>query len=327
MRVLLTGGTGFLGREVARRLRERGDDVRALVRDPAAAQHLAGLGCELVRGDLSDEAALVRHCRGADAVVHGAALDELGVPEERSAVLVETNVCGTERVLGAALTAGVGRAVHVSSVAVLGDTGGRVADEHWVRDPSAGWTSTYDRTKTVAHGRALEIAARGLPTVVVQPGVLYGPGDRAGFSELLVRFLDGRLPALALPDLGLCPVHRDDVADGLLRALDKGVPGQAYVLAGEPVRLRDVLALLAEVTDRRPPRALPTSLLRVLSPVAGLVTPSLGLPPNLRELLAACDGATYWASSEKAADELGWVARPLVEGLVALAASRTAVAA
>ena len=324
MRVFLTGGTGFLGSEVARLLRERGDDVRALVRDPSRAGALTALGCELVQGDLSDEGALVRHCAGVGAVVHCAAVYEVGVPEQRRDELVDTNVCGTERVLGAALTAGVPKAVHVSTVAVFGDTGGRVADETWVRDPGAGWTSAYDRTKTVAHGRAQDLGARGLPLVTVQPGVVYGPGDRSSFGDVVERFLDGRLPVLPFPDLGVCPVHRDDAAAGVLLALDKGVPGQAYVLAGEPVRMRELVELLADVSGRRPPRlTVPSALLRALAPVGPLVAPALGLPPNLRELLDSSDGVTFWASADKAMDELGWTARPLREGLAALVASRS----
>lgn len=323
MRVLLTGGTGLVGSAVARLLTDRGDRVRAVVRDPARAAALHDLGCEVVVSDLSDEGALVGHCAGVDAVVHAAAVHAVGRGQASREELVDTNVCGTERVLGAALTAGVRTAVHVSSVAVFGDTGGRVADEGWVRDPARGWTSTYDRTRTVAHGRALEIGARGLPLVAVQPGLPYGPGDRGLFGRLLARVLDGALPVLAFGDVGLCPVHRDDVAAGVLLALDKGVPGQSYVLAGEPVRLREVVELLAEVSGGRPPRVhVPSSLLRALVPAGGVLGPALGLPPDLRELVQASAGVTYWASSDKAMDELGWSSRPLVEGLVQLLSDR-----
>jgi dihydroflavonol-4-reductase len=321
MRIFLTGATGFLGSEVARLLRERGDDVRALVRDPSRADRLRALGCEVVAGDLSDEPALVQHCRGVHAVVHAAALAEIGVTPVRREAMVDANVTGTERVLGAALTAGVDLAVHVSSVAVFGDTHGRVADEGWQRDPAAGWTSAFEQTKALAHRRAWEIASRGLPLVVVQPGGVYGPDDPSALGDVLGRFLGGRLPALPFPDMGVCPVHRDDVAAGVLLALDKGVPGESYVLAGDPVRMADVVGLLADVSGRRPPRHVPTGLLRALTPAAPLVSRALGLPPNLRELIASSDGVTFWASSDKAMDELGWTHRSLREGLAELAAS------
>ena len=322
MRVFLTGGTGFIGGEVARRLRERGDEVRALVRTPAKAEALRELGCELVEGDLSDESALVQMCRGVDAVIHGAAVYEVGVPESRRDVLVDANVRGTERVLGAALTAGVGKAVYVSTVAVFGDTGGQVADESWTRTAD-GYTSVYEQTKACAHKRAQEIAERGLPLVTVQPGVVYGPGDPSTFGELVGQFLDGRLPALPFPDFGVTPVHRDDVAEGVLLALDKGVAGEAYVLAGEPLRMRELMAVLGTASGRRPPRlTVPTTLLRALAPAGRFVGPALGFPPNLRELIRSSDGVTFWASGDKARNELGWVSRPLEQGLRELVAAR-----
>lgn len=319
MRVFLTGGTGFIGGEVARLLRERGDEVRALVRTPAKAEALSALGCDLVPGDLSDEAALQEAMTGVDAVVHGAAVYEVGVPASRRDALVETNVRGTERVLGAALSAGVGKAVYVSTVAVFGNTRGEVADERWQRAEGLGFTSVYEQTKVQAHERALEIAARGLPLVVVQPGVVYGPGDTSEVGGIFDRLLAGKLPLLPFPELGIAPVHRDDVAAGVLLALDKGTPGQSYVLAGEPTRMRDVVAELARLAGRKPPRGgLPTVLVKSLVPFGRVVGPPLGLPPNIRELISSSDGVTFWARSDKAQRELGWQPRPLSEGLATL---------
>lgn len=321
MRVFLTGGTGFIGGEVARLLRTRGDEVRALVRDPARAAGLRDLGCELVQGDLSDEAALVQACRGMTHVVHAAAVYAVGVPASRRDELVDANVRGTERVLGAALAAGISKAVYVSTVAVFGDTAGEVAHEGWQRT-ATGFTSVYEETKTCAHKRAQEIGARGLPLVTVQPGVVYGPGDPSTFGELLGQLLDGKLPALPFPDLGVTPVHRDDVAAGVLLALDDGVPGQSYVLAGEPLRMRELVGELAELAGRRAPRTVPTVLLRALAPAGRLVGPALGFPPNLRELISSSDGVTFWASGDRARRELGWTSRPLREGLQELVAAR-----
>ena len=318
MLVFLTGGTGFLGSGVARLLVGRGDRVRALVRDPARAQALRDLGCELVHGDLSDEAALVAALRGAGGLVHCAERALVGALDAERDELVDTNVCGTERMLGAGLTAGVHKAVHVSSVEVLGDTAGRVVDESWTRDPALPWRSVYEETKAVAHGRAQDLAARGLPVTVVQPGLVYGPGDPSAFGGLLRRCAQGHRATVAFADHGVVPVHRDDLAEGVVRALDKGVAGESYVLAGEPVRVRDMLCQLARLGEGPAPRTLPSGLLRLLSPLGGVAGPALGLAPNLAELRRACDGVTSWASSDKAARELGWTARPLAEGLAGL---------
>jgi nucleoside-diphosphate-sugar epimerase len=325
VRVFLTGGTGFIGGEVARLLRDRGDDVRALVRTPAKAAGLEALGCELVVGDLSDEEALRTAMAGVDAVVHAAAVYEIGVAPARREALVDANVRGTERVLGAALAAGVRKAVYVSTVAVFGNTGGQVADETWERPAGLGFTSVYEQTKVEAHARAQQIGARGLPLVTVQPGVVYGPGDTSEVGGLFDRLLKGRLPLLPFPDLGVTPVHRDDVAAGILLALDKGSSGASYVLAGEPTRMRDLMAELAAVAGRRPPRAaLPTALVRAMAPFGRVVGPLLGFPPNMRELIASSDGVTFWARSDKAHDELGWTPRPLAEGLATVAAGARA---
>jgi dihydroflavonol-4-reductase len=316
MDVFLTGATGFLGGEVARRLRARGDTVRVLVRDPARATALAELGCRLVPGDLSDETRLTAACAGADAVVHSAAVYEVGVPEDRRPVLVDTNVGGTERVLGAALSAGVRKAVHVSTVAVFGNTRGQVVDETYRKPDDVASTSVYEQTKAAAHRRAHEIAERGLPLVTVQPGTIYGAGDPSTVGALFTRFLSGQLPALPFPELGITPVHRDDVAEGVLLALDAGVAGDSYVLGGEPTTMRGLLTVLAGVAGRKPPsRTVPTFVLRGLAPFGRVVGPVLGLPPNLRELISSSDGVTFWASSAKAQRELGWSFRPLETGL------------
>jgi nucleoside-diphosphate-sugar epimerase len=320
MDVLLTGGTGFIGGEVARRLRERGDTVRALVRDPAKAGALTGLGCQLVPGDLSDEGRLTAACAGADAVIHSAAIYEVGVPADRRPALVDTNVGGTERVLGAALSAGVRQAVYVSTVAVFGNTRGVVVDETYRKPDDVPHTSVYEQTKALAHRRAHEIAERGLPLVTVQPGVVYGPGDPSTVGELFTRFLAGKLPALPFPDLGVTPVHRDDVADGILRALETGVAGESYVLGGDPTTMRELLGVLAQVSGRKPTtRAVPTLLLKALAPLGPVVARPLGFPPNLRELISSSDGVTFWARSDKAQRELGWHPRPLADGLRELA--------
>lgn len=322
MRVFLTGGTGFIGGEVARLLRGRGDEVRALVRTPSKVAPLEAIGCELVAGDLSDEDALTEACRDVDAVVHGAALYEVGVPAQRRTAMVDVNVGGTERVLGAALSAGVRKAVYISTVAVFGNTRGQVADEGWVRPDDGNYTSVYEETKVLAHRRAHEIAARGLPLVTVQPGVVYGAGDPSTFGVMLQRSVAGKLPAVPFPDLGITPVHRDDVAAGVLLALDKGTPGECYVLAGTPVRVRELIAELAAVAGRKPPRfSLPTVAVRIAAPFGRFIGPALGFPPNLREVLSSSHGVTFWASANKAADELGWTPRPLPEGLRDLVAA------
>jgi len=167
-RVLLTGGAGFIGGVVARQLRERGDAVVAIVRDPARAGSLSLLGVELVAGDLSSVEAIASAADGVDAVIHAAGSYRIGIlPEERPAML-DANEGTAVRVLEAAARAGVGRTVVVSTVGVFGDTRGRVVDETFQRDLSTGFLSYYDESKWRAHVAALR-ADPSLGLAVLEP--------------------------------------------------------------------------------------------------------------------------------------------------------------
>jgi nucleoside-diphosphate-sugar epimerase len=234
--------------------------------------------------------------------------------------MTEANVEGTRRVLTAARDAGVQKAVYVSTVAVVGDTRGEVADERWSR-VTPGFTSAYEQTKVEAHEVARAIAADGLPLVTVQPGVVYGPGDTSELGGLFDRHLNGKLPLVPFPEMGITPVHRDDVATGVLLALDKGKPGESYVLAGETTTMGELINELAKVTGKKPPRgAAPTWLLKALAPFGRVIGPAMGFPPNMKELISSSHGVTFWARSDRAQRELGWSYRPLPEGLATLIA-------
>ena len=300
VRVFVTGATGFIVGEVARRLRARGDAVVALVRDPARAQ---GLDCELVQGDLGDTGAIRRGLDGCDAAVHGAAVYRVGVSGKDAAAMREANVGGTERVLGAALALGTPKVVYVSTIAVFGNTHGQVVDE--TSGPVSPPLSVYDETKREAHETASRLIAAGLPCAIVQPGAVYGPGDPSQLGGTMRRVAAGRMPLIAFADCGLNAVHRDDVADGILLALDRGRVGEAYVLGGELTTLGAMAATVARLAGRRAPRSLPPSLLRAAA----------RLSPSFRDLVASSDGVTYWASDEKARQELGYAPRGMEQGL------------
>lgn len=320
MKVFATGGTGFIGGELVSQLRARGDEVFCLVRDPERADRLQRLGCELVPGDLADEGAIRRGMEGCEAVIHAAAMYEVGIPEARRAAMREANVGGTERVLRAALEAKVEKVVYVSTVGVFGNTRGRIVDESY-EHPADGFTSCYEETKWEAHQVAKRMIGEGLPCVIVQPGGVYGPGDTSSIGQLLDQFLAGRMPLMPFPQLGICLTHVEDVAAGILLALDGGEPGEAYVLSGPAVTMREAVEVVARLADRHPPRgAIPTALLKALIPVGPLVGRLMGQPPNLRELIASADGVTFWASYEKAQRELGYEPRGLEDGLRALLA-------
>jgi dihydroflavonol-4-reductase len=316
MKAFVTGGTGFIGGHVVRRLRDRGDEVVALVRNPEKAEPLRDIGCGLEGGDLSDERSLREGVRGCDAVIHGAAMYEVGIPKARHQAMYEANVLGTERVLRNALEEGIPKVVYVSTVGAFGNTRGRVVDETY-RHPGDDFTSYYEETKYKAHQIARRlIDDEGLPCVIVQPGGVYGPDDHSAVGTQINQFLAGRMPLMVFPDLGMNMVHVDDVATGVLLALDRGKPGEQYVLGGQVTTMREAIETLARITGRKAPsRTLPTPVLKAMTPIGPVVGKAMGLPPNLSELIKSADGVTYWAKHDKAIAELGYSPRGLEQGL------------
>lgn len=316
MRIFLTGATGFIGGHVARRLRGRGDEVAALVRSPAKARELERLGCSLVEGDLTDTEAIRRGLEGCDAAIHGAAVYKVGIPKSERAPMREANVGGTERVLDACVEAGVERIVYVSTVNVFGNTKRQVVDETHHRDESEGFLSVYDETKYRSHEIALDRIAGGAPIVIAQPGGVYGPGDHSEVGNMIEQTRTGKLRMKAFPELGLNLVHVEDVADGVLLALDKGRIGESYVLGGELTTMGEMIDRVAQIEGRRAPRlTLPPALAKLSAPLGPLVGPMLGFPPNLSEAIRAAHGVTYWARDDKAKAELGYAPRDLDTGL------------
>jgi nucleoside-diphosphate-sugar epimerase len=315
MRAFVTGGTGFIGGRLVRKLRERGDEVVALVRSPDKALELERLGIELVKGDLTDVEAIRRGVDGVDGVFHGAAVYKVGIPKSQREPMFETNVRGTERVLDAAIQAGVPKIVYVSTINVFGNTRGEIVDESYER-PKDGFLSYYDETKYESHQIALDRIAKGAPIVIVQPGAVYGPGDHSEVGNVIDQVRTGKLFALPFPETGFNLVHVDDVADGIVLAYERGEVGQSYVLGGEIGTMRGMVDKVAEIAGRKPPkRDLPTGVLKAVAPAGPLVGKIMGFPPNFRELITVSDGVTYWAKDDKARERLGYAPRDLETGL------------
>ena len=316
MRVFVTGGAGFIGLAVVRRLVARGDRVVAIVRDLERSSALADLGVELRQGDLSRTAAIVDAMRGSDAAVHVAGMYRIGIPAADRPAMHDANVGATHRVLEATATAGLERLVYVSTVNVLGNTRGRILDERHRRDLAEGFLSYYDETKYLAHRAVRERMDGGLPAVIAMPGVVYGPRDHSGIGQQLRGAHDGTLGYVVLGDAGISAVYVEDEAAGIVAALDRGRIGEAYVLGGENTRLRDAMRIAARVGGRGLPRLeLPTALVRLGSRAPAALARAAGMPDDLGEVLSSSLGVTYWASSAKAATELGYRPRDLASGL------------
>ena len=206
--------------------------------------------------------------------------------------------------------------VYVSTVGTFGNTHGKVVDETY-EHPGKEFTSYYEETKLEGQRVAERmIAEEGLPCVIVQPGGVYGPGDTSQVADLLEEFFAGRLCLMPFPELGICLTHVEDIAAGILLALDKGKAGETYVISGPATTMREAIETIADVSGRKAPkRAMPTALMKAMTPIGPLVGKMMGQPPNLRELISSADGVTFWASYEKASRELGYAPRGMEEGM------------
>ena len=231
--ILVTGASGFVGSALVRVFAAAGYDVRALVRRDSPRDNLAGARAEIVEGDLADPASLRTALRGMRYLVHAAADYRLWTRDPKS--MLATNVEGTRAIMRAAGEAGVERIVHTSSVAVLKPGDGAPADETATLRPDQA-IGIYKRSKVLAEDVVRELAAEGLPVVIVNPSTPIGPRDirPTPTGRIIVEAAAGRMPAFV--DTGLNLVHVDDVAAGHLLALRHGVVGERYILGGENVR-------------------------------------------------------------------------------------------
>lgn len=252
MRCFVTGGTGFVGGAVVRRLLAAGHHVRALVRPGTNTRQLDGLEVERVAGDLSDAAVLREGMAECEWVFHVAALYAYwGYSWEQ---FYATNVEGTRRVMESARRSGAARVVHTSSIAALGIPGdGTPGDEETPVTIDA-MIGHYKRSKFLAEEVVREFAREGLPVVIVNPAAPVGIGDHkpTRTGKMILDFLNGKMPAYV--DTGLTIVDVDDVAEGHRLAAERGRIGERYILGGENLSLKQVLDILAEISGRPPAR-------------------------------------------------------------------------
>jgi dihydroflavonol-4-reductase len=312
---LVTGATGFVGSGVAKRLALDGTRVRALVRPGSPRFHLDGLHLEFVSGDLRDAPSIRAAMAGIRHVFHVAADYRLWA-RDRSEIFA-VNVEGTRTVMQEALRARVERVVYTSSVATLGlRSDGSPADESVPLSVEEG-IGAYKRSKIAAE-RLVEAMVRDdrLPAIIVNPSTPIGPRDvkPTPTGRIIVEAARGRMPGFL--DTGLNFVHVDDVAEGHLAALRRGVIGERYILGGENVLLADMLAEVARLVGRQPPRfRIPRS---VVIPVAYLAEAKAWLTG--REPFTTLDGLRLaehymFFTAAKAERDLGFRARPYREAL------------
>lgn len=314
-RVLLTGATGFIGGHIAWSLVQRGYEVVALVR-PGSTMKWRHDSLTIAAGDVRDAASVRAALDGCDGVIHAAANYSLWSRDPST--IYDTNVQGTRNLLGAALDAGIERIVHTSTVGTTRFRKDQPANEGDIAGPQ-GMTGHYKRSKYEAERIALRMARAGAPIVVVNPTAPVGSADvkPTPTGRIIVDFLRGRLPAIV--DTGLNFVGVNDVADGHVLALEKGIAGERYLLgnANGNLTLAEMLIRLAKITDLSVPRwRIPHSTARFLGNVDGLVEGTL----FRREPRIPMEGVRMahqkmWIDPSKAISELGMPQRLVNEAL------------
>ncbi|GAB4432895.1 MAG: NAD-dependent epimerase/dehydratase family protein [Chloroflexi bacterium OHK40] len=307
MKLLLTGGTGFIGRRLTERLLARGWHVTALVRRPesAEARGLAALGATLAVGSVTERDSMLAAMRDVHMVVHNAGWYELGLTAEAREQMRQINVEGTRNTLGLAVALAVPRIVYTSSVVAFGDTGGVLADERFVR--RAPPASYYERTKAEAHAIATGLAERGAPIITVCPSQVIGPGDHSAWGELQRLYVRGLFPGVAWgADYYHAHTHVDDVAEGIALACERGRPGETYILAGENRTVREIMAIWARHPGGQRVRLwLPAPAARLMAAPTEVLLRAIGQTAFIsREAVTAlCTHLRF--SGAKAEQELG----------------------
>ncbi|MEJ2011027.1 MAG: NAD-dependent epimerase/dehydratase family protein [Anaerolineales bacterium] len=298
---LVTGGTGFIGSAVCRRLLAEGIDVRVLHRSQSPLTALAGLPVERHQGDILEPATLGPALAGARWLFHAAAQSDYWRHPEH---VIEVAAAGTRNVLLAAAEAGVERAVLTSSSSALGvpDQDELLDEIHEFNLPPHRFP--YGYAKRQAEKAALEINRRGLEVVIVNPSIVLGPGDLNRISGSLV-IATARGQSFLWVDGGINIIHIDDVAEGHLAALRSGRDGERYLLAGENLTWRQVFNQLADTTGRlKPWLHLPAALVPPTAAAIDLLSRLLPLPLTGNQLRMSRH--YLWYDTRKSAEELNF---------------------
>jgi dihydroflavonol-4-reductase len=312
VRVFVTGGNGFIGSRVVRRLVAAGHEVRCLLRAGSRTHRIDDVAFERVAGDLGDVSALERGAHGCDGCIHLAGVSswaEIASPEVEE-VIVE----GTRRLVEVVRRVPGLRFVYVSSAAAVNGSDGPSVFDETTAFGLDGSGLRYALAKHGAEELVLDAARDGLHAVIVNPGETYGPDDDEWVTAGPIRDVLRSWPALAVRG-GASVVHVDDVADGIVAALERGRPGERYILGGDNLAIEEIVrTALAAAGARKPVVVVPAAVLRAVVRLCGFLRLPPPVPPDL--VGYAC---RYWfVDSSKAKRELGYSPRPAPETLASV---------
>ncbi len=315
VRVFITGATGFVGGHVARRYAAEGASLRLLTRQTSRLDGLAGIDAEMIKGDLREPEKLRSALTGCDALVHVAADYRLWVrdPEQMYAA----NVDGTREVLKLARETGVPRVVYTSTVATMAfKADGTIVNED-TPVTLADMIGHYKRSKFLAEQEAILAAKAGQHVMILNPTTPIGAGDAkpTPTGRIIVDFLNRKFPAYV--DTGLNLVDVDEVARMHVVALDRGTPGERYILGGENLTLKQILDRMSAITG------LPSPTMKVPHAVAmifaffdeNITGKLLGKEPRATVEAVRMGKKMMFASSAKAERDLGFQVLPIYNAM------------
>jgi dihydroflavonol-4-reductase len=314
--VLVTGGTGFVGSRLTQELVRRGHRVKVLARPGSSRRALSGVDpsrLEVVEGDVTIGHTVYRALSGCDRLFHVAA--EFKIWDRRPSKILDAAILGTRETLLAAKKRGIAKIVVTSSTTAVGTTKEPVEmDENFtfnLRD-----SSPYVAGKYGGERIALEMAAEGLPIVVVNPATIMGPGDHkpTPSGDLILKFLSWKMPfGFPYASGGFSVVDVDDVVAGHIQAMERGRVGERYILGGSNATVEEVLTTLAEITGLRGPGfKSPPGMVIFGGALAEIYARFSSVNPPLSYKFARdYAGAFVWVASKKAETELGYTHRPL----------------
>jgi nucleoside-diphosphate-sugar epimerase len=318
VKAFVTGGSGFLGRNLLRTLHERGDEARALARSDGSAKVVEDLGATAIRGDLTDLDALTSGAEGVDVIFHCAAYVKTWGDEEEARRIT---VGGTERVLEAARKTGA-RVVHVSTEAVLADGQGLYDADETTPYPTKP-SGLYPRTKGEAERKVVAAAKDGVDACIVRPRGIWGNDDSVLLPQLVEAVQTGRFKWIDGGEPLTSTCHVDNVVEGMLAAAERGKAGEIYFLTdGENHTYREWFGRMLETRGVEPPKAVvPLWVARLGANTAELLWRALPLPgdPPLNRTEVALMGVQMTVSDDKARRELGYQGRVgFEEGIASL---------
>jgi nucleoside-diphosphate-sugar epimerase len=314
--ILVTGATGFLGKQLAIRLAGEGNRVHALYRSEEKIRGWEDPNILFFRGTLGDAGSIERAMKGCRQVFHVAGYASSWAKD--FGIFYEENVGGTVNVLESALRQGVEKFVFTSTAGVLGPSGGGINTE----DKSYGGKhfTFYDRSKAEAEKRVLEYCARGLPAVIVNPTRIYGPGNLStanALTRIIGRYLAGRWRIIPGDGSSIGNyVFIEDVVRCHILAMEKGRPGERYLAGGSNLTFNEFFENLATVSGiRRKLFRMPTGLMILVAWVLGGLAHITGMNPPITPAFVRRYGQNWAVSTAKAEKELGYRPHSFEEGL------------